>query len=113
MEIDYKPRFIFSTYADKISNFSVDFSSRFSKVSENDWWGCDFTEYKIDYVMQKYTTNNISSSVYNSLFSLDASTGVFTMSEFNKTYGVYQIFLAASSGKIWSDSKSEGWLLEV
>ena len=35
------------------------------------------------------------------------------MTEFNQTYGPYQIYVAASNGLVWSDSSSQGWLLEV
>ena len=35
------------------------------------------------------------------------------MTEFNKTYGPYQIYVAASNGLVWSDSSTQGWLLEV
>ena len=112
-DINLKPRLVFETYTDRISNFTVDFSSRFSKLSDNDWWGCDFSGYKIDYVMQKYPSTNISSSEYSSLFSMNTATGEFTMSEFNRTYGPYQIYMAASNGNMWSDSSAQGWLLEV
>jgi hypothetical protein len=35
------------------------------------------------------------------------------MSEFNKTYGPYQIYISATNGFTWSDPSTEGWLLEV
>ena len=63
--------------------------------------------------MEKYTTTVIPASNYSSLFSFDSTTGVFRMSEFNQTYGPYLIYISASNGVVWSDPKTEGWLLDV
>jgi hypothetical protein len=35
------------------------------------------------------------------------------MTEFNQTYGPYQIYVAASNGLVWSDSSTQVWILEV
>ena len=55
----------------------------------------------------------IAPSNYSSLFSLDSTTGVFMMTEFNKTYGPYQIYISATNGFVWSDPRTEGWAIEV
>ena len=89
-------------------------STRFAKTSVDDWYsGCKFTGYRIDYVREKNSPVKIPPANYSSLFNLNPNTAVFTMTEFNKTYGPYEIYISASNGHTWSDPRTEGWAIEV
>lgn len=54
--IDFKYRLKFYGYTYNVSEFSVDLTTRFEKLSFDDWWGCPITDYRIDRVIDEYSS---------------------------------------------------------
>lgn len=75
--------------------YSVDLSGRFEKLSKSDQLGCNFTGYVIDKVVERDTLAEIS---HSSLYSLNSSTGILKITNFDFAYSDYQIFISASNG---------------
>ena len=81
----------FETFTNKISNFSIDFSKRFKKKSNEGYYGCPFSLYRIDDVVEEYSKVSINSS-FSDQFSFNTTSGVFSMVNFNEPYANYLIY---------------------
>ena len=69
-----------------LTGYKIDLSSRFEKLSESVWNGCNFTSYRIDKVVEKTTTAEIAVETYSTLFSLDQNSGILNMTRFDFAY---------------------------
>ena len=110
--IDGRYRLHFETYTNKITSFSIDFSSRFKKRSLDDWNGCAITQYRIDDVVEDYSMTSVNAS-FSSLFSFDTTTGIFTIKNFSTPYANYMVYVSAYNGAVWSDHSEVGYLAKI
>ena len=72
--------------------------------------GCPITDYRIDKVIKGTSNDKVKN--FDSLFNI-TSAGIFKILNFTKAYEKYRVYISAYNTGKWSDSETEGWLIEI